>query len=58
MTERADIKRLVPFLWGFAGLLFLLAASIGETIAFAGVGAMFLMLGVAAWVGARKGGLR
>jgi hypothetical protein len=58
MTEPADIKRLVPFLWGFAGLLFLLAAWIGETLAFAGVGAMFMTLGVAAWIGTRKGGSR
>lgn len=54
MVEPKDIQRLAPMLWGVAGLMFLLAAWLGEQIAFAGVGAMFILLGVSAWLTTRK----
>ena len=54
MVEPKDIQRLAPMLWSVAGLMFLLAAWLGEQIAFAGIGAMFILLGVSAWLTARK----
>ena len=54
MVEPKDIQRLAPMLWGVAGLMFLLAAWLGEQFAFAGVGAMFILLGVSAWLTTRK----
>ena len=54
MVEPKDIQRLAPMLWGVAGLMFLLAAWLGEQIAFAGIGAMFILLGVTAWLTTRK----
>ncbi|WP_426042490.1 hypothetical protein [Brevundimonas sp. TWP2-3-4b1] len=54
MVEPKDIQRLAPMLWGVAGLMFLLAAWLGEQIAFAGIGAMFILLGVSAWLTTRK----
>ncbi|WP_425989832.1 hypothetical protein [Brevundimonas sp. TWP2-3-2] len=54
MVEPKDIQRLAPMLWGVAGAMFLLAAWLGEQIAFVGIGAMFILLGVSAWLTARK----
>ncbi|MGV8928211.1 MAG: hypothetical protein ACOH1E_00535 [Brevundimonas sp.] len=51
-----DINRLAPLLWLAAGLMFCLAAWLGEQIAFVGVGMMFMMLGLAAWLKNRKAG--
>ena len=55
MTDNSkNVQSLAPVLWGVAGVMFLLAAWLGEQIAFAGIGAMFILLGVSAWLTARK----
>lgn len=53
-TKQAVIARAVPWLWGVAGLMFLIAAWLGESIAFVGIGVMFILLGVGNWLGQRK----
>ena len=58
MAATKKINRLTPVLWAAAGILFLVSAWLGDQIAFAGIGVMFLMLGLAAWLKARKDGSR
>ena len=53
-TPTTDINRLAPILWVAAGSMFFLAAWLGDSIAFAGVGLMFVMLGLAAYLKNRK----
>ena len=55
-VEPKQINRLSPWLFGAAGVMWFLAAWMGDQIAFAGIGFMFLMLGLAAWLKARKAG--
>lgn len=57
-VEPKDINGLAPLLWLVAGLMFCMAAWLGEQIAFVGVGVMFMMLGLAAWLKNRKAGGR
>lgn len=49
-----DLHRLAPALWIGGGVMFFLAAALGKQVAFAGVGALFVLLGVAAMIRARK----
>ncbi len=56
MVEPKDINRMAPLLWGVAGLMFCLAAWMGQQVAFVGIGVMFMLFGVAAWLKARKAG--
>ena len=48
------MNRTSPYLWAAGGGLFLLAAWLGDSIAFVGIGVMFILFGVAAWLNARK----
>lgn len=48
------VQKLAPFFWMAAGALFLISAAIGKQAVFAGIGVMFIMLGVVFYVQARK----
>ena len=54
MSGSKPRNRLQPLLWVAAGLMFGLAAWFGREIGLAGVGVMFLLLGLADWLKARK----
>ena len=52
--ERKSMNRVAPLLWAAAGVMFGVAAWLSHQISFAGVGVMFLLLGLAAWLKNRK----
>ncbi len=52
--ERKSMNRVAPLLWAAAGVMFGVAAWLSQQISFAGVGVMFLLLGLAAWLKNRK----
>ena len=57
MTVRdKKVAALAPWLFIASGLMWFLAAWLGEQIAFTRIGIMFLTLGLAAWTKARKAG--
>ena len=52
----AQLLKLAPFFWIGAGVMFFVAAVLAKQVAFSGVGAFFVVVGVAAMIRARKAG--